>query len=264
MITQEVRERIINHLNNSVSFTVICQKEKVKKHEVESVYNSIRKTPNSTLDSPTSNFQTVQADTITKQKASEEVEKLRLNLEILQEKNRNIDLQNKQVESKEITEREKMRLENSLEVRKLDLETKKFESEQKRQQVANLGQLKLESSAKEKKEIAALQKNINNFISQHFEELDDDLEVYIEKSACDKYLKVVKKLQSSYKKLFAGIDISETLHGIALDCLIEDLTCADDEDGNSLSYSDVEIFEDCLADGVELGDTEVAEQEEDD
>ena len=254
MITQEVRERIINHLNNSVSFTVICQKEKVKKHEVESVYNSIRKNPNSTLDSPISAFQSVQADTITKHKVSEEVEKLQLQLAIL-EKTKAIDeLRLKQIQEQENTIRIKNNAENSLNVRK-------FEAEQKRQQVADFAQLKSQSSAKEQKEIAALQKKINEFISQHLEELDDDLEVYIEKSECDKFVKVLKKLQSSYRSLFSGIDIDETLHGIALDCLIEDFTCADD-DGNSLSYSDVEIFEDCLADGVELGATEVTEQEE--
>lgn len=239
------------------SYNDIMSDLEIKKSVVEGILGGIKKNAETPTDTYTRSFQTPTADTLTKQKASDEVEKLNLQLAIL-EKNKAIEeIRLKQIQEVENTTRMKNNAENSLNVRK-------FEAEQKRQQVADFAQIKSQSSAKEKKEIAALQKKINDFISQHLEELDEDLEVYIEKSACDKYLKVVKKLQSSYSNLFAGIDISETLHGIALDCLIEDLTCADDEDGNSLSYSDVEIFEDCLADGVELGDTEVAEQEEDD
>jgi hypothetical protein len=263
MLDEMTAKRVVQMHQEKISIRDIAQKLQIKKHLVESVLQSVRKNTDNRPDSPADRFLDSSADKIGKQKDSKEsaeVERLRLELAILQEKNRAIELQNKQTESKEMTERERLKLQNSLEQRRLDIEQKKIDAEQKRHQWQVLTQVKAQTTAKEQKAITALQTKINSLLSEFIDNVDDDLCVWYDQDECAEWLKNVKSLEKSYQSLFTGIDTKQTLHGKALAILAIDFALGvKDSDGGSFEYDHEEFvhFENCLVSGVVLGDSEV-------
>ena len=183
---------------------------------------------------------------------------LALELAILQEKNRSIDLQNKQIESKETTERKKIELDNQIAQRNLDFQNKRFDAEQKQAKKDALIQAQKENAAKHKAETTALHKRINAFIEKFYEEIDEDGDIVIDEDDCKDLSKAAKKLYSEMEVLFSEVDINDTLHGKALALIAKDLSPRKLNGDLKLDYPDHEIklFRDCLTKGVILGDSE--------
>jgi DNA phosphorothioation-dependent restriction protein DptG len=138
------------------------------------------------------------------------------------------------------------------------MENKRFEAEQKQAKKDALIQAQKENAAKHKTETAALQKRINAFIENFYDEINEEGEIVIDEDDCKDLSKAAKKLYSEMEVLFSEIDVNDTLHGKALAILVKDLSPKKLNGDLDLEYpeDELKLFADCLTKGVMLGDSE--------
>ena len=245
--------RIIKGVQNlyaeGKSILDIAQKMNIKKHTVESILNGVYdkadtpiKKSETPTDTPTSRFQIPHADTLRVEKLERENEKLREKCEQLQEKVYEKDvLYGKQI----------AKLEAEVSILKSAESLKKQELQ------------KLDVGNKErKKAVKTLQTKINEFLAI-FVECEVEEEVRCEQDQADAYFAEIKKLRKQFLKLFGEYDYEKMLHYQALEML--QLNFDREFTVNFLRPStnyyvfdeqEVSLLSTCLADGVELGDSE--------
>jgi hypothetical protein len=250
MVDDRIKNRVVQLHQEGMSIADIAQKLNIKKHLVEGVLKGVRENAETPIETPITRFQTPQTETLPTAREKE----LALELEVLREKNRNkelekqiAELQYKQIEAKELTERERIRGENGLEEKRIATEKLKVEAELKKQRKQ---ELETELANKEhKKVVKDLENRINTFLQEFAEhEPDEDYECDADKAS--EYEKNAKKLRKEITKLFRE-NSQDLLHYQALDCIVNTF---DDNTKYYFTEVEIELINLCLATDTELGD----------
>lgn len=262
MLDDRIKNRVAQLHQEGMSIADIAQKLNIKKHLVEGVLKGVRENAETPIDTPKTRFQTPkqtpQAETLPTTREKE----LALELEVLREKNRNkelekqiAELQYKQIEAKELTERERIKGMNGLEEKRIATEKMKVEAELKKQRKQ---ELEIELANKEhKKVVKDLESRINTFL-QEFTEHEPDENYECDADEASEYEKNAKKLRKEVAKLFRE-DSQELLHYQALTCVIDTFEDLDfgkwsDKANYHFTEEEIELFKLCLAADTDLGD----------
>ena len=255
-LAQEKINAILRLKNEQgMSIRDIAQKLQIGKHIIEGVLQSVRKNADNAQDSPTDKV----SDSYKDKTTSHETEKLRLQLAIL-EKNKAIEeLKYKQIHA----EQETIRMKNNAEIAILKTKADTDLLIQKQ------NQQKLDAGNKErKKAVKTLQTKINEFL-EIFVECEVDADNDCEQEQADEYLSEIKKLKKELVKLFGDYDYKDFWHYRALKMLENEFDREFESSffGRSSNYfcleqDNLDLLENCLAEGVELGDTETNEEED--
>lgn len=237
MVTDErVRKGVLRLHSEGMSLVDIAQKMNIKKHTVEGIVKGVQESTETLSDTPQRVFEIPKQPPYMQGGKTVKEGNLELELLLLQEKNKSKELElkakelelkiaeteYKKAESKELTEREKLKHLGVVELKKIELENKRLADEKKARQRAEQADVTQNTDAAYEVGREKLERQIDKFLGQ-FVEHEPDISIDCDQEQADAYHKKATLLLKKVVKFFEGefVDCEQLTHYQALTYIAE-------------------------------------------